>query len=389
MALEKPYLIINLGSSSKRYALYRATELLLTAHFTARSVTFTHPTTTVTQKISSATYNKSAAYFLKYAQQKKVILPPVMLKAIGIRIVAPGTFFTKTHLITPAFIKKLTIQAAYAPLHIPPVLDEYKKITALLPQTPCVGISDSAFHVTIPEHARLYALAPALSKKYDLYRFGYHGISAQACLPAIKKLLNVIPPRIIICHLGGGTSVTAIYKEKSIDTSMGFSPLEGIPMMTRSGSIDICAATKLQDRSYLSSSELITYLSKESGIYGLAHTEDMRLLLKKYHQNDARAQKALHLYIYQIQKHIGAYSTILGGVDLLLFTGKIGEKSPEIRSLICSPLAHLGCVLDETKNKQRTSNALIEHTTSKIRIAACDAQEVEGMAFALHNFYNR
>ena len=209
-------LIVNLGSTSKRYAIYYKNNKILDIH--------------------TKNNNDPIKKILKYNKE---------IKAIGIRVVSPGVYFQKTRIINKEYMKKLEGSLSMAPLHIRPTLEEIKILKKQFPNAKIIGVSDSEFHSTLPEKAKLYAISQKDSHEFQIYRYGYHGISIKSVLSKIKLEYKKIPSKIIVCHLGGGSSITAIKNGKSIETSMGFTPLEGLPMATRSGNIDFSAALYL------------------------------------------------------------------------------------------------------------------------------------------------
>lgn len=301
-------LIINPGSESRKYALYSDTRELWSVH-----IENTHERLTEEQ------------------------LGDCRPDVIAFRIVAPGTFFQSHRFIDSAYLQALTQAQARAPLHIAPVLTEIEFFQARFPSCPLLAISDSAFHRTLPDYARAYALPLADSAALEIARFGYHGISL-ASIVRILQGRGVMPECVIACHLGGGSSITALRAGESVDTSMGFSPLAGLPMATRAGDLDPGALGYLAEAKGLHDEQLTRYLAQESGFLGLAGTADMRELLARELAGDERAALAIQIFVYQIRKYIGAYRAVLGGLDLLVFSGTIGERSEPIRSKVLAGL---------------------------------------------------
>ncbi len=360
------YLIINLGSSSKRYTLFENTTKQLEVHFEhSYKGFFVSIKKQSTTTISENEYAHSLAYLLNHM--------PKDIAAVGIRVVAPGTFFTQTCIVTELFLQTLFMLKDRAPLHIEPLLFELTELKKYLPAVPLIGASDSAFHRTLPLHSKIYALPREVTERLDLYRFGYHGLSVQSVLRTAQKLLGHLPARILVCHLGSGSSITAIKDGQSIDTSMGFTPLEGLPMQTRIGMLDIAAVPYLTHYLSLSVEESTPFFSNQCGLLGIStQTGDMRLLLELEEKGDRHAQEAISFFVYAVQKYIGAYTVALGGLDLLIFTGGIGEHAIPIRSRICQKLALLGIQIDESKNS--THNSFIEdkHSATKIAVLTTD-----------------
>jgi acetate kinase len=376
------YFIINVGSSSKRYALYKDTTLLLQAHFEKTAEGFS---VTLSEKqtytISKHVYKESIYYLLTH--YKDLFIDNAL--SIGIRIVAPGTYFTKTRRITPAFEQKLKASLDKAPLHTALVLDEIKALKKHLSYTLLLGISDSAFHSALPYVSKVYAFPPTLTKQLDIYRFGYHGISLQSILRKLTSEFGSLPEKIIVCHLGSGSSITALKNGKSIDTSMGFSPLEGLPMQTRSGNFDPAIIAYMNKELHMSVEKLRAYTFSECGLKALSTTSgDMRLLLSLEKKGNKSAHNTIEYYIYAIQKYIGAYITALEGLNLLVFTGGIGEHSAQIRSRICKKLVFWGILLDDFKNSQ--TNTFIEHEQASIKLAVLATDEIEDMLLITQQF---
>lgn len=363
--MDKNYLIINVGSSSKRYSLFNETKELYTEY--------------IEKNASKTAYRNSLHNFLVQLTLQGFIETAQDITAVAFRVVAPGNYFMQHKKITASYLEKLTAAAEIAPLHIESVLEEISKCKQLLPKVPLYAISDSAFHTTLPEVARIYAVPKNFAKKQDIYRFGYHGISCSSIVHKVKNLFTKPINTVIICHLSGGSSVTAIKNGNSIDTSMGYTPLEGVPMVSRVGNIDAGAIIALQNRGF-TSDQLKKLLFNESGMIGLTNQNDMRAIVARAEKGDTNCLSALQLFAYQIKKYIGAYKAIVGNLDLLVFTGGIGEGSAFVRSLVCSNLETLNIVLNEQKNKKIIdSDDIIHDTKSKTKIAVFKTQEMHEM----------
>lgn len=311
-------LIANIGSASKKYALYDGEKEVLASHY----------------EEGQEDYPWAREVFVERAKEHGTI------SAVGIRVVAPGAYFQKHRRIDKEYLKHLAAAQDFAPLHITATLAEIRALQAALPHLPFIGASDSAFHATMPEVARTYALPQELIKKFNLYRFGYHGLSLESIASQLHSA-GAIPEKTIVCHLGSGSSVTALKNGASIETSMGFSPLEGLVMATRSGSVDPTVISLLFEKSGLSPSELEKKLNTKSGLLAVGESNDVRILLAREKTGDAKATLALDLFAHQVRKHIGSCSATLGGVDALVFTGTIGERSEPMRSRILKGLDFL------------------------------------------------
>lgn len=270
------------------------------------------------------------------------------LRAIGHRVVHGGEEFVEPTLITPAILKRLEKYSQLAPLHNPANLAGIKACLKLLPQVPNIAVFDTAFYQTLSAHAYLYPLPFALYKKYKIRKYGFHGISHQyVAEEAAKKLgKSLAKLNLITCHLGSGCSITAIKNGKAIDTSMGFTPLEGLMMSTRSGNIDPAIILYLIQELKMKPQGVDALLNEQSGLRGIAGVKDMREVLQAAKSGRGLAKKmaklALQMFVYRAQQYIGAYATVLGGVDAIVFTAGIGERSAIVRQLILEGLKSLG-----------------------------------------------
>jgi acetate kinase len=264
--------------------------------------------------------------------------------AVGHRIVHGGTEFTGAVAIDERVEGALRDLVDLAPLHQPKSLAALDAISAALPDVPAVACFDTSFHATIPEAARTYALPAAWRARWDLRRFGFHGLSHAW----IARRVNA--PRVVSCHLGAGASLCAIRDGRSVDTTMGFTPLEGLVMATRSGSVDPGLVLWLQQHGGLEADAIAEALEHESGLLGLAGIADMREVLTRAAAGDERATLARDTYILRLRSGIAAMAAALGGLDALAFTGGVGEHAPEIRALAADGLAFLGVALDADAN---------------------------------------
>jgi acetate kinase len=246
-----------------------------------------------------------------------------------------------------------------------------------------VGISDSEFHADMPEKAKNYAIYSEDAAKYEIYRYGYHGISARSIINKLQKKNN-LPDKIVICHIGGGVSIMAVKGGKSIDTSMGFTPLEGMVMANRVGDIDSGAVVYLSEVLKIKGLKLRQYLMKKCGLFGLSGglSNDVRDLFKAEEiNNDKNAKKALDTYVYKIQKQIGASFVALGGLDMLVFSGTVGERSFRMRKRICHGLSALGIVIDDQINECMDGvDCVLNKTESKVRIEVVNTDEMNEIA---------
>ena len=352
-------LTANIGSASKKYALFRDAKELLRAHFEREGknfiVTWMKDSASETQVISPEQYENAGELLLERSKVHGT------LSAIGVRVVAPGAFFQEHRRIDDDFLSKLAKAQEFAPLHITATLAEIHRLRALFPGAPLFCASDSAFHKTLPAVATTYALPHELVEQFELRRFGYHGLSLQSITRKLRGGNNAIPEKVIVCHLGSGSSITAVKNGVSIETSMGYSPLEGLVMATRCGSVDPSAVVLLAEQAKLSPRELEKKMNSESGLLAVGGSSDIRELLKREKKGDAGAKLALDLFSYRVRQHIGSYSATLGGLDALVFTGTVGERSAVMRERILEGLDFL-----KLKLATRTNNKFLGGTDGQI-----------------------
>ena len=300
------------------------------------------------------------------------------INAVGHRVVHGGEEFSGSVMITPEVINALEKSTELAPLHNPPNLKGIYAMTALLPDIPQVGVFDTAFHQTMPEHVYLYAIPYILYEKYRIRRYGFHGtshkyVSARAC-----ELLNIDinKQKIITCHLGNGSSVAAVKYGKSYDTSMGMTPTEGLVMGTRTGDIDPGALLHFAEKEDLSVEYTRTLINKFSGLQGISGiSSDMRDLENAAAEGNHRAQLALDMFAYRVKKYIGAYAATLEGADMLVFTGGIGENDTQTRKNILQGLEFMGIKLDKSKMDSRGKEVVLSTPDSKVTVMVVPTDE--------------
>lgn len=289
---------------------------------------------------------------LAVLQQTGVLSKPEEIGALGHRVVHGGDFHS-SQLITPEVLKKIEDASELAPLHNPYNLKGYRVCAELFPDKPQAAVFDTAFHQTMPQRAYLYALPFDLFRRHRIRRYGFHGTSHRYVAYRVRQRLGRAREdlNLITCHLGNGCSITAIQGGRSIDTSMGFTPLEGLVMGTRPGDLDPAIPLHLISSLNMSPAEVTTLLNRQSGLSGISgEGNDMRALLESAAQGHSRARLAVEVFCYRIRKYIGAYTAVLGEVHGLVFTGGIGENAARIRELACDRLAPLGYVIDPEKN---------------------------------------
>ena len=295
------------------------------------------------------------------------------LEAAGHRLVHGGPRYRDPQRITPEFLSEIEQLVPLDPDHLPAAIRGIQFIAGKFPDLPQIACFDTAFHSSLPKVARMYALPRRL---YDqgILRYGFHGLSYEYVMRELHTLEgDLANGRVIIAHLGSGASMVAVNEGKSIDTSMGFTPLEGLVMSTRSGDVDPGALLYLLQHKKMSAKELNTLVNKESGLLGVSGTSgDVRVLLDQMRQ-DARAGEALDLFCYRAKKYIGAYAAVLGGLDVLVFAGGIGENAPAVRKRICDGLDFLGVRLDFPRNEANAG--LISHSESRVKVRIIKTNE--------------
>lgn len=290
---------------------------------------------------------------LMTSKKRGVIKDLNEIDAIGHRIVHGGETFKGSCYLDDITIKGVEDCSDLAPLHNPANLKGIYAMKTWLPDVPQVGVFDTSFHQSMPDYSFMYALPYSLYKKYGIRRYGFHGTSHSFVSKRACEILNVDYKslKIITCHLGNGASIAAIKDGKSLDTSMGLTPVEGLIMGTRSGDVDAGALTLIMEKEEIDYSSLNTLLNKHSGVLGISGiSSDMREVESAAAEGDVRAALALKMYNYRVKKYIGAYAAAMGGIDLLIFTGGIGENASETRENICKDFEFLGLEFDKQVN---------------------------------------
>lgn len=300
--------------------------------------------------------------------------------AVGHRVVASGEFFKKTTLVTPDVLKTLEETFELAPLHNPAAATGVKACMEVMPKTPMALVFDTSFHATMPEKAYLYGIDYDDYKKYGVRKYGAHGTSHKFVSAEAAKYLGKKPEqlKIVTCHLGNGSSITAVDGGKCVDTSMGFTPLAGVLMGTRSGDIDASAVEFLARKKGLSHSEAITYLNKKCGVAGISGvSSDFRDLEAGFERGDERCALALEMFSYQTKKFVGAYAAAMGGLDCIVFTAGIGENTPIVREGVCEGLEFLGVEFDKEANKKKNDGSIRELSAkgSKVKVLIIPTNE--------------
>ncbi len=301
------------------------------------------------------------------------------IDAVGHRVVHGGETFSSSVFINDEVIEKLEESVSLAPLHNPPNLKGIYAIQQLIPDVPQVGVFDTAFHQSMPQHAYMYAIPYSLYKKYGIRRYGFHGTSHRYVSKRACEILDVDynNQKIISCHLGNGASIAAINNGVSVDTSMGFTPLEGLIMGTRSGDIDAGVITYLMDKEMIGTRSASTLLNKHSGLLGVTGiSSDSREIYEAAEDGHEQAKLGIQMFNYRIKKYIGAYAAAMGGVDILIFTGGIGENEKRTREGVCKGLEFLGIEIDKDVNDTaRGKEIVISKVGAKVKVMIVPTNE--------------
>ena len=393
--MNQQILVCNCGSSSAKlevFALHAGEELKSIAsgsagrigsEATTIRVAIGNATSPMEIKKSHVTHRECIETIVE-AFLKNEIFGAEAQFAVGHRVVHGGSHARDPIRIDDRSEQLIEDCSSFAPLHNPVNLDGIRACRALF-DCPQFAVFDTAFHSTMPEAAYSYAIPAELARKHSLRRYGFHGTSHHYCYERVQELRNQAPARMINLHLGNGASVCAIENGKSVDTSMGFTPLEGLVMGTRCGDLDPAIPGYLMKAEGLTTEELDRLLNKKSGLLGLSGKSDMRDLLEAASRTDGSteqraAELAIECFCLRIRKYIGAYAATLGGVEVIAFTGGIGENSPQIRERILADLTFLGLRLDKEKNLRTKSDSSISSDDSKVEVFIIAADEEKAIA---------
>lgn len=381
-------LVINCGSSSLKYQLIDMTKEDALAKGLVERIGIEG--SILTQKANDEKYvieepmkdHQDAIKLVLAAlvdEKHGVIKDMSEISAVGHRVVHGGEKYANSVLIDDEVMKSLEECVKLAPLHNPPNIIGINACKALMPTTPMVAVFDTAFHQTIPEHAYIYPIPYELYKKYSVRKYGFHGTSHRYVSMKAAELMgkDIKDLKIITCHLGNGASICAVEGGKSIDTSMGFTPLEGIAMGTRSGNIDPAIIAFLMKELNISIDEVNDMLNKKSGVYGISGvSSDFRDIEEAAEKGEHRAQLALDIFHNRVKRFIGAYAAIMSGVDCIVFTAGLGENSAMSREEICRGLEFLGFSIDEKKNNEGRGFAKeISIADSKVKVYVIPTEE--------------
>ncbi|MDR1032603.1 MAG: hypothetical protein LBL84_01165 [Candidatus Nomurabacteria bacterium] len=353
---ERLILIANPGSASRKYALYRGEELLASLHF---EFVNNKPICTLRDaadnktpvKIDIAKIEQAVGLIHGILVDHRYLHEDENFDAVVIRIAAPGDYFASDHVVDDEFFKQLETAKKNAPLHAPVTAAEIEHLSKVFKGIKLIAVSDSAFHAGKPKLMQYYPFDTELADKHGLKRYGYHGLSVASIVRYMKEQ-DILAEKMIVCHIGSGSSISAVYKGQSLDNSMGFSPLEGVMMSTRVGSMDVAAALRIKQYLGLDDDGLEKYLNKQAGLLGVTgFTDDFRLAVQaRDKDNNPQASFALALFAHRIQCLIGQMAAEMNGVDAIVFSGTVGERGFEIRLPVMEKLGYLGFRIDAEKN---------------------------------------
>ena len=383
----KKILVLNSGSSSLKYQLFnvdgdkydivakgKADRIGIHGSFVEIKITNGEKRT---REVALPTHNEAIEEVTKELLNG-ALTSMEEIDAVGHRIVQGGDIFKNSVLVTDTVIEQIEELSELAPLHNHAHVLGIKAVQKLLPNVPQTVVFDTAFHQSMPEKAYLYGLPYELYVKYGVRRYGFHGTSHKYVAQEAARMMGgeVSDYRIITCHLGNGSSVAAVKYGKSIDTSMGYTPLDGLVMGTRSGEIDPAIIPFLIVKENMDAEQIDEYLNRRSGVLGISGlSSDFRDLESAAHRGDERSQLAIDVFAYRVKKYIGAYTAAMGGVDAIVFTAGLGENSSSMREKICEGLEYLGTGIDLVKNKARGRNQEINVDGAKVKIFAIPTNE--------------
>jgi acetate kinase len=387
--------VINSGSSSVKYEVFESSDFSALSsgllerigesesQHTHRSYEASGKVKETVRRARVANHEEGFRFILSMPAESAVIRNPAELLGIGHRVVHGGEAFQEPVLIDEKVMEKIRELIPLAPLHNPANLLGIEAARQVFPGVPQVAVFDTAFHQSMPPHAFIYALPYSLYALHHVRRYGFHGTShlwvAKKAATHLEKPLTSL--NLITLHLGNGASVAAIRQGRSVDTSMGMTPLEGLVMGTRSGDLDPAIPFYLSRVTHTAYGDLEALLNKGSGLKGICGANDMREILKMADRGEPEAQLALELYCYRIKKYIGAYFAVLGQVDAVVFTGGIGENAIPIRKQCCQGLEGLGITVDDRKNEEAYAEVLeIQRDGAPIKVLAVRTKEEREIA---------
>jgi len=377
-------LVINAGSSSIKcqYFIERESVASLLIERIGEDVSYAelkYGASAIQEETPIANHHEALEKVFSLLTEHKVIDTIDALDAVGHRVVHGGEKFSEAVRITNAVIEEIRALIPLAPLHNPANLEGIEILHTHYPELTQIAVFDTAFHSSMEEYVYRYALPYDLSDRLHIRRYGFHGTSHAYVAKEAAKMLNkeADAVNLITLHLGNGASVTAIKEGKSVDTSMGLTPLEGLMMGTRSGDLDPAIIPYLENNSEMDIDHIDTMLNKASGLKGICGSNDMREVIRQASKGQEKSQLALEMYAYRIQKYLGAYTVALGKVDAIVFTGGIGEHADKVREMVCHGLfPSIGVALDEEKNKLHSQEKReIQSEESKMKLFVIPTNE--------------
>ncbi len=378
-------LVINAGSSSLKYQLIDMTNESVVLKGICERITFNG------SKLTQKTFDGRETVILQdmpsHKEAMELVLKAMLdtekgalksvseIVAVGHRVLHSAEDFHSSVVIDDEVIKICEKNAEFGPLHMPGNIACIKSCREVMPGVPMVAVFDTTFHSTMPQKAYMYAIPYDVYDKYKIRKYGFHGTSHKFVSEETIKLLGKKDAKIVICHLGNGSSISAVKDGKCQDTSMGFTPLEGLIMGTRSGDIDPAAVEYMRVKVGLKPEEVVDYLNKKCGILGVSEfSSDLRDLTAEAEKGNEKAKLALEMLAYRVKKYVGSYIAVLGGVDAIVFTGGIGENSPLIRGLVMEDMEYCGAKFDKAKNAVR-GETYLNTADSKVKIMVVPTNE--------------
>ena len=380
-------LVINAGSSSLKYQLINMVDESVILKGVCERITFTGGQ--LTQKTFDGRQCIIKQDMPTHIEAMEIVLKAMLdkengalnsideISAVGHRVLHSGEDFHSSVVIDDEVIAICEKNAELGPLHMPGNIACIKSCRQVMPGVPMVAVFDTTFHSTMPAKAYMYGIPYSVYEQYKIRKYGFHGTSHKFVSEETIKLLGKKDSKIVVCHLGNGSSISAVKDGKCQDTSMGFTPLEGLVMGTRSGDIDPAAVEFLRAKLNLSPEEVVNYLNKKCGILGVSElSSDLRDLTAAAEQGNEKARLALEILAYRVKKYVGSYIAVLGGVDAIVFTGGIGEHSELVRGLVMEGMEYCGAKFDEKKNLEYSSDiGFLNTDDSKVKIIVLPTNE--------------
>ncbi|MBQ8687361.1 MAG: acetate kinase [Ruminococcus sp.] len=373
-------LVVNAGSSSLKYQLINMDDESVIAKGNCDRIGIdghlSHKTSdgrTVEEDCSFPTHSEAFTRLVEAltAGDAAVISSMDEISAVGHRIVQGAEVFTKTTMVTPEVIDKIEELKELAPVHNHGHALALWACTEVMPNVPQVVVFDTAFHQTIPKKAYMYGFPYEDYEQYHVRKYGFHGTSHRFVTAKLAEVMgkDLKDLKIVSCHLGNGSSITAVQNGESVDTTMGFTPLDGVLMGTRCGNVDPSAVTYVANKHGFTTGEMDTYMNKKSGLLGISgKSSDWRDITAASEAGEARAELARDMLVYDIKKDIGAYAAVMNGLDAVIFTGGIGENAPNCREMVCSDMEYLGIKIDNAVNDFKGQLRKISTPDSKVEV---------------------